>query len=196
VKWLGIAWMVCAALAVPVASAVAAPPSLPMSEARDQAESEAVSFTVRHNLTESHVGRCKRLSARSVACAAIAKGETSAASVICHLQLTVRLVRHRFYNTTEAAITAHRCAKTPKERLTYKAAIQAIQSAADSFAGQATAIGLIYRLDELTYEATAKWDRAAVRPNEFRTTESCSVELKATLSEGKVSVATEGFACF
>lgn len=198
VKWTGgTAAALFVALALMVSSAYAIPTTLLMSEARTEAQNQATTFTLRHDLTESHVARCKRRSADNVGCTAIAKGETSSATVVCRLAVTVRLVRHRFYNSTAAAITKHRCAKTPKEQLTYQDALAAIQSAADKFAGTPTSITYMFRRDDLTYKGTAEWERPGASIGfGVVLTEHCSVDLVASLAEGKVSVATEGFSCY
>lgn len=197
VKWLGGMFVICALALLSVADAgVAATAALPMTEARSEARYEANNFTLRRDLSESNVGRCHRRSAGTVNCAAIAKGETKAATIVCHLDIRVRLIRHRFYASAAAAITAHHCVRTAKERLAYADALAAIQSTADSFAGTATTVTYMFRRDDLNYSATAKWDRPSVRPSEWEPTESCSVELVATLAVGKVSVTTEGFSCY
>ena len=196
VKLLGGMLIVCALLAVAATDAAAVAPHLPMHEARSEAQSQATDFTLRRDLDESHVGRCHRRSARKISCGAVAQGETQVATIVCHLHIRVRLIRHRFYDSTATAITKHRCAKTRKERLTYKAAFSAIQSAADSFGGVPATISYMFRRDDLNYSATARWERASVPPSEWEPTESCSVELLATLAAGKVSVVTEGFSCY
>jgi hypothetical protein len=180
----------------PGAGARGAAHGLKMFEARTEAQAEASSFTLRRNLTESHVARCTRDSARRVDCAAVATGESAAATIVCTLRVRVRAVYRGFYWTNAAAITRHRCARTAKERLTYAEAIKAMQSAADSFAGRPTTINFVARRDEVTYSGSAKWERPSDPPNQFIPTESCSVDLVANLADGKVSVVTEGFLCF
>jgi hypothetical protein len=167
-----------------------------MATARREADLAAFKFGTRHHLDETNVSRCHRTSAMSVTCAATAKGETSAATKACELTLVVRAVSHRFYTDTSAAITHHRCMTTPKERLTSAVASAAIKAKADAFAGAATEISSLFRLDELTYDATARWERPAAHPTEFDLTEFCSVQLTAKLAGGRVSVETEGFACY
>lgn len=172
-------------------------PHLPMHDARSEAQSQASTFTLRHHLAESNVGRCHRRSAVKVVCAATAKGETKAASITCGLSISVRLIRHRFYDETAAVIVKHRCTKTPKEQLKYQDALAAIQSAADGFAGQATSITYMFRRDEVTYKGTASWERPGASIGYgIVLTEYCSVDLVATLADGKVSVVTEGFSCY
>jgi hypothetical protein len=190
------AFVATVVFAASVSSSVASPSGLKMFEARTDAQAEASSFTLRRDLTESHVTRCKRESARAIDCAAVATGETPAATIECSLRIHVRAVYRSFYWTDIAAITSHHCARTPKERLTYRVAVPAIQAAADKFAGTSTAITSVFRRDELTYVASAKWQRPRTPPNEFIATETCSLEVTAALADGKVSVATEGFLCY
>jgi hypothetical protein len=167
-----------------------------MATARNEAGLAAIEFGLRHHLDETNVGRCRRVSPKTVSCAATAKGESSSATKACALTVVVRAISHRFYTDSAAAVTSHRCTTTPKERLTAAAAGSAIKSKADAFAGTTTEISSLYRLDELTYDATARWERAAAHPTQFSPTESCSVDLKAKMTAGQISVETEGFACY
>lgn len=169
---------------------------LKMFEARTEAQAEGSSFTLRRNLTESHVARCTRDSARSVDCAAVATGENASATIVCALHVRVRAVYRGSYWTIAAAITRHRCASTAKERLTYAEAIRAMQPAADAFAGRPTTINFVARRDEVTYSGSARWERPSDPPNQFIPTETCSVDLVASLADGRVSVVTEGFLCY
>ncbi|OJU80580.1 MAG: hypothetical protein BGO11_19125 [Solirubrobacterales bacterium 70-9] len=182
------------ALLIAVSSAVAS--ALTPETARREAKLAAIEFSIRHQLDESNVGRCRRTSAKAINCAAIAKGETSAAIKTCEINVMVRAVEHQFYTDVSAAITRHSCTTVAKERLTSSAAAKAIQAKADSFAGAKTELSSLTRLDDLTYLASARWIRPSAHPSEFSTTESCSVSLTARLAAGQVSVETEGFACF
>jgi hypothetical protein len=188
----GIGLVVVALLAP--ASAMAG--TLGMSTARNEAAIATIDFGLRHHLDETNVSRCHRVSTKVVSCAADAKGEMSATTKACSLTVVVRAITHRFYTDSTAAITSHRCTTTPKERLTASAASSAIKAKADAFAGTTTEISSLYRLDELTYDATARWERPAAHPTEFSPTESCSVDLKAQMAAGQISVEAEGFACF
>jgi hypothetical protein len=179
------------AVAVPAAAS-----PLAMGTARQEANLAAFEFATRHDLDESNVGRCRRSSAAVVSCAGTAKGETFAATKSCELRIVVRGVEHHYFTDVVDAITHHHCTTTPKERLTASAAAPAIQAKADAFAGTKTEISSLYRVDEVTYSATARWQRPAVRASEFIQTESCSVSLIANLADGHVSVETEGFACY
>jgi ribosomal protein L31 len=170
--------------------------TLGMSTARNEAGIATIEFGLRHHLDETNVSRCHRVSAVVVSCAASAKGETASAAKACSLTVVVRATTHRFYTDSTAAITSHRFTTTPKERLTAVAASSAIKAKADAFAGTTTEISLLYRLDELTYDATARWERPAVHPTEFSPTESCSVDLKAKMAAGQILVETEGFDCY
>jgi hypothetical protein len=85
-----------------------------MFEARTEAQSEASSFTLRRDLTESHVARCHRSSPEEIHCAAVATGESATAIVVCRLQIHVRAVYRSSYWSSVAAITGHRCERTAK----------------------------------------------------------------------------------
>jgi hypothetical protein len=114
----------------------------------------------------------------------------------CQLSVQVRSVYRTFYWDAVAAVTHHRCRSAAKPWLAYPAALAAIQAEADRFAGQATAITYLDRRDDVTFEGRARWQRPALHPSEFFPTESCSVELVATLADRLISVATDGFACY
>jgi hypothetical protein len=189
--FFGIAVVVVLLAAGPAAAA-----TLRLPDARTEARLAAFDFGTRHHMDSSNVGRCRRRSPSLVSCVATVKGETAAMTKVCELRITVRAIDHRYYTSEAAAITHHRCSSTPKERLTYSAALAAIQAKADEFAGTATTIDAMYRDDELTYSARARWERPRSHPNEFLPTESCSVELKATLAAGQISTEAEGFSCF
>ncbi|HET9185652.1 MAG TPA: hypothetical protein VFN82_05860, partial [Solirubrobacterales bacterium] len=190
---------VVAALAL--AGSVQAASFLTISEARREAESMAATFRYRHRLDESHVTRCKRQSNARVACTAVAKGEGAAATRECTLRIVARIPAGNIFAT--AAIKSHRCRSTSRPHLTYAEAHAAIQAAADSFAGTATAITAMSRKilsfdegGEGAYEGTAEWERPALHPTEFAPTEHCSVRVEAVMTGGKVSTATEGFYCY
>jgi len=174
----------------------AAAESLGTATARREAKLAAYEFGSRHHLDETNVARCHRVSSKTATCAATAKGESSTVTKACELTIVVRAIDHRFYTDYSAALTHHRCTTTPKERLAATRANAAIKAKADEFAGSATEISSLFRVDELTYDATAKWERSSAHPSEFLPTESCSVELTAKLAGGKVAVETEGFACY
>jgi ribosomal protein L31 len=174
----------------------AAASTLSMASARREANLAAFEFGTRHHLDESNVGRCRRITAQRVSCAATAKGESTATTKACELKIAVKAIEHRFYTDVSTAITHHHCTTSPKERLTSTAAAAAIQAKADGFAGAKTEISSLTRLDELSYIASARWERPAAHPTEFDTTESCSVSLTAKLADGQIAVETEGFACF
>jgi hypothetical protein len=183
-----------AALLLLAATAVAG--TLGMATARREAKLAAFEFGSRHHLDETNVARCHRASSKTVTCAASAKGESSTATKACELTVVVRAIDHRFYTESSAAITHHRCTTAPKERLTAAAASAAIKAKADEYAGAPTELSSLFREDELTYRATARWERPAAHPSEFLPTESCSVQLVARLADGQISVETEGFDCY
>jgi hypothetical protein len=194
----GIA-MVAAVMAVSAPSAGAAA-FLTTSEARSEAESAATTFRYRHQLDESHITRCQRRSRTQVICTAITKGEGGAATIECTLQIDARIPAGNVF--ASAAIESHRCTKTPRPMLTYEEAHGAIQVAADAFAGTATTITAMRRKilsfegGEGAFEGTARWERPALQPTAYDPSESCSVEVTASMVDGKIATSTEGFDCY
>jgi hypothetical protein len=186
--------------------AVCAPPAgaaafLTTSEARSEAESAATTFRYRHQLDESHVTVCRRLSKTQASCTAIAKGEGAASTIECTLRIAARIPVGNIFAT--AVIESHSCTKTPRPMLTYAEAHGAIQGAADAFAGTATTITAMRRKilsfeegGEGAFEGTARWERPALRPTAYDPTESCSVEVTASMVDGKIATSTEGFDCY
>lgn len=184
-------------LLVLAAGATASPAhTLKMFEARSAAESAAFEFQMRRDLDSSTVGRCKRRSRLRVFCVGKAMGESSTKARACALGIRVRSVYRTYYWDEVAAVVKRRCDSEAKLRLSYDAALVAIQIQADRFAGQATAISSLRREDDLTFTGTADWNRVRVPPNEFLPTESCSVRLVATLSAAGLSVSNDGFFCY
>jgi hypothetical protein len=197
----GLAFGIALVAALALAGVAQAETVLTTSEARREAESAASTFRYRHQLDESHVARCKRQSTTRVSCAAVAKGVGAAATTECALRIVASIPAGNIFAT--AVIEGHRCRRTLLPHLTYVEAHSAIQAAADSFAGTATSITSMRRKllsfdegDEGAYEGTAEWERPALHPNEFEPTESCSIQVEAVMVAGKVSTATEGFACY
>lgn len=179
------------------AAATAAPPhKLRSFEARSAAESAAFNFQMRRNLDSSTVGRCKRKSLRRFVCSASATGESSRSLTTCRLQIKVRAVYASYYWTERANVIERRCSSEEKPLLTYEAALRAIQAEADRFASQPTQVTYMSRRDDVTFAGTAEWSRPRVPPNEFRPTESCSVNLVATLTGGATAVTNDGFSCY
>jgi hypothetical protein len=189
------------ALMAPCAASANAATFLTTSEARSEAESAATIFKDRHHLGESHVTLCKRRSKTRVTCAGVAKGEGTTTTTECSLRIEARIPAGNIFAT--AAIRSHHCTKAPRPHLTYAEAQAAIQAAADIFAGTATTITSMRRKilsfgegGQGAFEGTAKWERPALHPTEFDPTESCSVDVEATMSAGKVSTSTQGFDCY
>jgi hypothetical protein len=191
------------------ASATAAPADkLKSFQARSAAESAAFDFYIRRKLDNAKVGRCKRQSRRRIVCDARASGETKRLLKTCNLRIRVRAVWRGYWDEA-AAIVGRRCQKVPKPLLTYPAALAAIQAEADRFAGKPTAITYMFRRDDVTFSSTATWmltdphgckgcgyDSDTESFYDIATTQTCSVDLVATLADRAVTVANDGFSCF
>lgn len=128
-------------------------------------------------------------------CLATVTGETTRTGTTCRLQIKVRAV-YPGYWTERASVVWRRCQSETKPYLTYPDALAAVQAEADRFAEMPTLITYMSRRDDLTFAATARWERPRVPPSEVFPTDDCSLDLVATLSSGSVSVANDGFLCF
>jgi hypothetical protein len=183
-------------LASLAASASAGPThKLGTAEARSAAKSAAFEFLMRNDLDSSTVGRCKRSAPRRIVCSATVSGESTTTIKTCELRIGVREVYRSFYWDQAAVILERRCRSEQKPLLSYPVALAAIQAEADRFAGQPTTITFMNRRDDVTFTGSATWERTRVPPNEVFPTETCSVDLVATLAS-TVSVTTDGFLCY
>lgn len=196
-KRLGIVGVLVGLLALVVAPGAGAASSHKLKgfEARETAQGAASEFQLRRDLDSYSVGRCKRQARRRVLCVGTATGENSRAQETCRMRIRVRAV-HPGYWTTRANVVWRRCHTEAKPYLTYAAARAAIQAAGNGFAAMPTLITSMSRRDDLTFAGTARWVRPTVPPSELFPTETCSVELVATLEGGAVAVANDGFYCF
>jgi len=207
-KRMILAVALVAILAVSTDAGAASSYRLKNFEARSAAESAAFDFYTRRKLDSAKVGRCKRQARRRVLCKARAVGETARLLKTCNLRIRVRAVWRGYWDEV-AAIIGRRCHKQVKAYLAYAAALAAIQSEADRFADRPTSITSMYRRDEVTFSGTAKW--AQTIPDGCKgcgydpdtdafydtpTTESCSIDLVATLADQTITVANDGFRCY
>lgn len=184
--------LIAVSLLCACAASVAAAQPLGLRAARGKAAGAASSFARHRGLNRSHVAHCKRKTARRIDCTGTAKGGTATVLTTCHLRIRVRAVKGRRRSGTVASVVGHRC----KARLPFPAAVSAIQSTADAFAGRPTTIFSIIRKDARTFLAAATWVRPSDPPSESFPTENCTLDLNAVLTNGKVTVGTEGFNCF
>lgn len=190
------------------ASASGAPShKLKSFQARSAAETVATDFYIRRKLDNAKVGRCKRRARPRIVCKARATGETKRLLKTCDLRIRIRAV-YKGYWDEAAAIVWRRCRKEPKPLLTYAAALASIQAEANRFAGRPTAVTYMFRRDDVTFSGTAKWaltdphgckdcgyDSDADSFYDLPTTQTCSVDLVATLAGNAISVANDGYRC-
>lgn len=191
----GAALALLFALGSPVDVAARGSHKLRSFQARSAAESAAYSFEQRRKFDSYKIGRCKRQARRRMLCAAVATGETDRLTATCRIRIQVRAV-YPGYWTERANVVWRRCRKEANPYLTYPDARAAIQAEADAFAGTSTAITSMSRRDNVSFSGTSEWTRATDPPSELFPTETCQIELVATLADSAISVANDGFYCY
>lgn len=179
-----------------VVPAAASASMLSFHAARIAARPMAARFMAHQGLERWHLSGCHRKRERVVDCAAIVASETEATVFACVVTIEVRRMLRGPGHHDVASIASHACAKKQKGLLEYVEALPAIQEAADGLAGTSTTILEIYRRDNVTYWARARWQRPASMPTVSDPTETCSVEIVASLRSGRIATGTEGLFCF
>lgn len=186
-----------ALLALSPATAEAAPKKLPFGEARDQALSAMLKFTIkRDNVYSPTIRSCVRKSRTRFRCTGSATGEDDRYMYRCDLTAAVvnryRRLNYSGYWEAKASLTRKDCKRAPKPYLEDQAAGDAVSVDAEKLAGRPVLITDILRFSNTELVVYAEWQQVG----EFGG-ETCSMRYEVTLNAARrILLAHDSPSCF